>query len=155
MKNLTIIFLVKNDQVLLAMKKRGFGEGKWNGAGGKVETDETIEQALIREAQEEINITPTNYEKVADITFDELHGNERKTMQVHVFTCTQWIGSPEESEEMRPKWFNFDEIPYSSMWSDDQYWLPLVLQGKKAVGTFKLNDQNEVVDYSVETVKNL
>lgn len=154
-KQLTLLFLRRSGEMLLAMKKRGFGEGRWNGVGGKVEADETIEQALIREAQEEINITPTSYEKVADITFDELHENERKTMHVHVFTCTQWIGSPEESEEMRPEWFKITEIPYSQMWSDDQHWLPLVIQDKKVIATFKLNDQNEVVDYNVKTVENL
>jgi len=31
------------------MKKRGFGQGKWNGFGGKVEPNESIEQAAIRE----------------------------------------------------------------------------------------------------------
>lgn len=31
--------------VLLGMKKRGFGAGKWNGFGGKVQPGETIEEA--------------------------------------------------------------------------------------------------------------
>ena len=48
MKQLTLLFLVRDDQILLAMKKRGFGEGRWNGVGGKVEKDETVEQAMIR-----------------------------------------------------------------------------------------------------------
>lgn len=34
MKKVTIVFLVRDDKILLAMKKRGFGEGKWNGVGG-------------------------------------------------------------------------------------------------------------------------
>ena len=38
---------VKN-QILLGMKKRGFGSGKWNGFGGKVEPNETIEEAAKR-----------------------------------------------------------------------------------------------------------
>jgi len=37
MKQTTIIFPIYDDQVLLGMKKRGFGEGKWNGFGGKLE----------------------------------------------------------------------------------------------------------------------
>ncbi len=35
------------------MKKRGFGIGKWNGFGGKIEAGETIEAAAIRELFEE------------------------------------------------------------------------------------------------------
>lgn len=34
--------------VLLGMKKRGFGAGKWNGFGGKVQPGETIEEAARR-----------------------------------------------------------------------------------------------------------
>jgi len=58
---LTLLFLIKDDQILLAMKKRGFGAGRFNGVGGKVEPGETIEQALIRESQEEINVTPIEF----------------------------------------------------------------------------------------------
>lgn len=42
--------------VLLGLKKRGFGTGKWNGFGGKVEPGETIRQAAIREMKEEAGI---------------------------------------------------------------------------------------------------
>ncbi len=41
MRDCTLLFLIKkNDGVItdvcLAMKKRGFGAGRWNGVGGKV-----------------------------------------------------------------------------------------------------------------------
>ena len=48
----TLCFLINNSQVLLAMKKRGFGVGKWNGTGGKVIGDESVEQAAKRETKE-------------------------------------------------------------------------------------------------------
>ena len=35
-KHLTLVFLRDGSKVLLGMKKRGFGAGKWNGFGGKV-----------------------------------------------------------------------------------------------------------------------
>ena len=47
-KLLTLLFVLKPGQVLLGLKKRGFGEGRWNGFGGKVQPDETIEEAAIR-----------------------------------------------------------------------------------------------------------
>ena len=42
--------------VLLGMKKRGFGVGKWNGFGGKVENGETVFDGAMRELQEECSI---------------------------------------------------------------------------------------------------
>ena len=47
-KLLTLLFVVESDRVLLGMKKRGFGAGRWNGFGGKVDLDETIEEAAKR-----------------------------------------------------------------------------------------------------------
>lgn len=149
---LTVLFLMQEDQVLLAMKKRGFGEGKWNGVGGKVEEHESVEAAMIREAQEEINVTPSTYKKVAELTFEEMHIGTRKHMYVTVFTCTAWKDDPTESEEMAPRWFKKDDLPYASMWSDDIHWLPLILEGKKVIAEFVLDDNNAVVKQNVTEV---
>jgi mutator protein MutT len=154
-KTLTLLFLRENNHILLAMKKRGFGEGKWNGVGGKVEAEETIEAAMIRETQEEIGITPTSYEKVGNIRFDEFLDGESTIMHAHVFLSTAWEGEPSESEEMKPKWFAVDEIPYDDMWPDDVYWLPLVLEGNKVTADFKLDENEIITDYAVDTVDEL
>lgn len=45
---LTLAFVEKGDQVLLGMKKRGFGHGRWNGFGGKVEAGENVRDAAAR-----------------------------------------------------------------------------------------------------------
>ncbi|XP_023213973.1 7,8-dihydro-8-oxoguanine triphosphatase-like [Centruroides sculpturatus] len=45
---MTIVLVRESSRVLLGLKKRGFGEGKWNGFGGKVQEGETIEEAAIR-----------------------------------------------------------------------------------------------------------
>ena len=80
---LTTLLLILNDnQILLAEKKRGFGIGKFNGIGGKVEKDETIEEAMIRETQEEIGVTPTDFNRVATITFDEWANDEENTLKM-------------------------------------------------------------------------
>jgi len=44
----TLVVLHNESCVLLGLKKRGFGKGKWNGFGGKVEEGETIAQAAMR-----------------------------------------------------------------------------------------------------------
>lgn len=72
LRQATICLLIKDDQVLLALKKRGFGEGKWNGVGGKVKDGETIEQTAIRETQEEIGVTPVRMERDDQMWSDDI-----------------------------------------------------------------------------------
>ena len=43
----TLLYLVENDNVLLALKKRGFGNGRYNGVGGKVENGETDRKSVV------------------------------------------------------------------------------------------------------------
>lgn len=45
------------------MKKRGFGEGWWNGYGGKVQDGESMTDAMVRELQEESDLVAKNTEK--------------------------------------------------------------------------------------------
>ncbi len=152
-QDLTLLFLIRKDEILLAMKKRGFGAGRWNGVGGKVESDESLEQALIRECQEEIEVTPITFGKVADIIFNEVHEDRRKLMHVSAFTCTEWRGKPVETEEMRPQWFKKNTIPYDDCWSDDRHWLPLVLAGKKVKAQFTMDSHDQVTEHTVTEVE--
>jgi len=133
-KLLTLAMIVKEDQLLLGMKKRGFGEGRWNGFGGKVGEGESIEAAARREVVEEVGLIPLDMQEVGLLTFS--FENEEKVLEVHVFTVTSYEGEPAESEEMQPKWFSVDSIPYAQMWPDDEYWLPLLIAGKKFEGSF-------------------
>ena len=153
MKELTLLFLRRDDEILLALKKRGFGEGRWNGVGGKVERGETVEQALLREAQEEILVTPTAFEQVADLTFDEFFKGEPALMHVHVFIATEWKGTPTETDEMKPDWFKLADIPYDDMWSDDPYWLPLVLENRKIIASFVLDKKDIITSHTVKEVR--
>lgn len=152
MKQVTLLFLVRNDEVLLAMKKRGFGEGRWNGCGGKVESNETIEQAMVRETQEEIGVTPLQYKKVAVHDFVM---EEHEDFEAHTYICTKWEGEPTETEEMAPKWFKKSEIPYKEMWQDDIVWLPAVLQGKTLKTRFTFDAADNMTSAQLTFVTNL
>ena len=47
-KLFSLIFIRKTSEILLGLKKRGFGKNKWNGFGGKVEKGESVLQGAIR-----------------------------------------------------------------------------------------------------------
>lgn len=151
----TLLFLVKDDQILLAMKKRGFGAGKWNGVGGKIEAGESIHDALVRECQEEIGVTPTNWKPVAELDFVQDSTTDPWHMYVHAFISHEWEGEPTESEEMAPKWFTLDAIPYVDMWDDDQYWLPRVLKGELVTGNFIFDENDRMTSHDIQTVESL
>ena len=59
MVDTTLIYIFKGNQVLMAMKKRGYGVGKLCGPGGKLQDGETPLQAAIRETEEEIGCYTT------------------------------------------------------------------------------------------------
>lgn len=154
-KTCTLLFLRRDNQILLAMKKRGFGANLWNGVGGKVDHGETIEEALVRECQEEIGVTPTLYRKVAEHDFLNDTASDPWQMLVHVYFCDEWQGEPTESEEMAPQWFDLADIPYDKMWQDDQMWLPLVLKGKQVQGSFGFDEHDEILSATVTVVQSL
>ncbi|MCL2484165.1 MAG: 8-oxo-dGTP diphosphatase, partial [Firmicutes bacterium] len=120
----TLVLVKESDKILLPMKKRGLGVGKYNGYGGKREEGETIEEAAIRETFEEGNFTPQNLKKVAINTFELFWKGEWMQQECHIFFADSYVGTPAETEEMSPHWFDVDKIPYDKMWSDDIHWLP-------------------------------
>ncbi len=158
MKNTTLLFLVKKQDniisdLVLAMKKRGFGAGRYNGVGGKLDEGETIEQAVIREAYEEIAVTvqENHLQKVAELSFTFPHRPDFNQL-VHVYITESWSGEPTESEEMKPQWYKVQEIPFNTMWPDDIFWLPQMIDGKLIKGSFTFGEGDVVLDCSIEQV---
>jgi len=147
MKEATLCFIVDGDparRILLGLKKRGFGAGKYNGFGGKVNKGESIRAAAVREVEEEtsIRIDPESLRAAGTITFF-FPAEPEFDHHVHLFLASKWEGEPEESEEMSPAWFEVDRIPHERMWGDDAHWLPLVLQGRRIRARFTFASDNE------------
>lgn len=152
----TLLLLRSGDELLLALKKRGFGEGKWNGVGGKIEAGESLEQALIRECIEEIGVTPQSWQSVAELDFiQDAETDDPWHMYIYAYLCDEWEGDPIETEEMMPKWFHVEDIPYHDMWGDDEFWLPYVLDNKKVVGEFSFDIHNKLMSHDVRVVEAL
>ena len=83
--NTTLVLILKNDKILLGEKKRGFAKGTINGIGGKPDPGETIEQAMIRETQEEIGVTPLSYELIGKINFNVWYKGEHVNMFLSIY----------------------------------------------------------------------
>jgi 8-oxo-dGTP diphosphatase/2-hydroxy-dATP diphosphatase len=149
-KILTLCIPIRGDRVLLGMKKRGFGVGRWNGFGGKVEEGETIEEGARREVEEESGIKDGKMERVGimDFSFQE----DEKILEVHIFKLTDFEYKLVETEEMRPEWFDINQIPYDQMWSDDKYWFPVFLENKLFRGKFHFDEPSNS-EYSAKILK--
>lgn len=152
MKTSTLCFLLKDDKILLAMKKRGFGEGKWNGVGGKVSDGEAIPHAALREMEEEIGATAkeSDLKSMGMLRFRS-PTNEKLNWDVHVFFLYVWQGEPRESEEMRPRWYPTNQLPLDSMWPDDKHWFPYLLAGERIIGDFVFDETgDDFLDFSIK-----
>jgi 8-oxo-dGTP pyrophosphatase MutT (NUDIX family) len=157
LRKATLCILVSDGRILLAMKKRGFGTGKWNGAGGKQEAGEDVKTTAVRETVEEIGVVPTSMRKVAVLNFyfPESPKDKDWNQQVHIFLVDGWEGTPKETEEMNPKWFELGKIPYESMWDDDRHWLPKVLEGKNLKGDFIFDKDQKLAGFKIKEVARL
>ncbi len=133
----TLLFIIKDERILLIHKKRGLGKGKINAPGGRLDLGETPIQAAIREVEEEVLVTPTGVQPVGELRFQFCDGY---SLHGYIFTATDYTGTPGETDEALPEWFSLDQIPYDKMWVDDRHWIPLMLAGKTFSGRFIFDD---------------
>ena len=133
----TLMFVIQDGKILLIHKKRGFGKGKINGPGGKLESGETPFACAIRETQEELCITPTGVQFVGELYFQFTDGN---SIHGYVYTATGYKGTPTETDEADPVWFPLAEIPFDCMWEDDSTWIPHLLEGRHFSARYIFDD---------------
>ncbi len=103
-----------------------------NGFGGKIEANESVEEAALRELQEECGLIGGSLNRLGYLVFKMQNMN--LIMRVHVFESWDFSGVVTESEEMRPMWFNEAAVPFEKMWLDDIHWFPFLLAQKRFVG---------------------
>jgi 8-oxo-dGTP diphosphatase len=144
----TLVFVVRDGQVLLIHKKRGLGAGKINGPGGRIDPGETPLECAIREVEEELCVTPTGMREAGVLSFQFVDG-----LSIHgtVFLADDCVGEPRETDEAIPRWTPLDQIPYEKMWQDDRLWIPLMLAGKRFDGRF-IFDGDTMLDQDLRVV---
>ena len=109
--NATLCQIIREDSLLLLKDPGRFGEGKWNGAGGKLVPSESPEHGVVREVEEEtgLMLRSVTMHGVLDFYFGE---KPEPDWVVHVVSSSDFSGEPlEVSEEGALRWFRFDEVP--------------------------------------------
>lgn len=137
---MVLVYPKKGKEVLLGRKKRGFGMLKWNGFGGKVEEGESSEVAAKREMLEESGLRADVLQHVGEVRC--VYPQREHVIQVYF--AVEWTGQVSESEEMFPKWFLFESLPFNDMWEADRQWVPVLLRDEWIDVECQYNDQDRV-----------
>lgn len=87
-----------------AHKARGL---LWEFVGGKVETGETKENALIRECREELAVELS----VGDVFMSVTHAYPDMRIQLTLFNASIKKGVPQKIEHKEIRWITKEEIP--------------------------------------------
>lgn len=108
MKEIKVVAAIIQKENKILATKRGYGEfiNMWEFPGGKIESCETKEQALVREIKEELNIE-INVDKFA-IDIEYQYPNFYLFMSC--FMCSIKEGSIELLEHNDGKWITKEEL---------------------------------------------
>ncbi len=150
-----VCYLRRGNKVLLGLRKKvslGLGENLISGIGGKVGDQpefqyETADEALAREVFEEICVTVTGFRRVGRARFAFPH-KPRWNQDVLAYIVDEWEGEPQETEAIRPLWFDVSELPVARMWDDSKYWVPRVLEGECVDVAFLFDENSKVCEHA-------
>ena len=137
----TLLFVLRDEQVLLIHKKTGHGAGKINAPGGKLELGEGVIACACREVFEEVGLTVHDASVGAEMRFVERDGPQWLGFAL---TATDFSGALKETSEAKPFWCPVQDIPYADMWPDDALWLPKLLDHRvqaPIIGNFLFDNQ--------------
>lgn len=102
-----IILNAQQDQIFITKRPEKLHKGGyWEFPGGKVELGESAEQGLIRELQEEIDITATEMSLFEHFDFDY----PEKSLTFDFFTVTGFAGLPYGKEGQEGKWVAISDL---------------------------------------------
>ena len=120
-----VALIDRDGRVLLAQRPKGKSmAGLWEFPGGKVETGETPEAALIRELEEELGIN-TWKSCLAPLTFAS-HAYDHFHLLMPLFACRKWEGIPIARENQALKWVKKQDLRSYKMPAADKPLVPIL-----------------------------
>ena len=134
-------------QVLLGLKRRGFGAGRIVAPGGKIEPGENPRDAAVRELFEETSlVAETASLSPAARVYFRFPRNRAADMDCTVFLTTVFSGPAVPSAELVPAWYPVGDLPLAGMWDDSALWLGRILAGERFDALVRLAADNAAVD---------
>ena len=120
-----VALIDKDNRVLLAKRPEGKAmAGLWEFPGGKIETGETPEAALVRELQEELGIETWN-SCLAPLTFAS-HSYEDFHLMMPLFACRKWEGIVTAQEGQELAWVHARDLRKYPMPAADIPLIPIL-----------------------------
>ena len=115
--------IIKEDKVLVMQRSNQMTlPGMWEFPGGKVEANETEQEALIREIKEELSVTINILDYINEASYDYEFG----TVQLKVYTAEIISGQITLEEHSDGKWVTADELKNID-------WAPVDIPAAKAL----------------------
>ena len=100
--NVVAAIIKKEDKVFITQRGHGEFKGVWEFPGGKIESGETPEEAIVREIKEELK-SEVKVERLFD-EINDVHGD--RCFNVKFFICSLVSGNLELTEHLDAKWVN-------------------------------------------------
>jgi (d)CTP diphosphatase len=105
-KDVVGALILQDGKILLAQRSCSDLDGKWEFPGGKVETGESNEEALVREILEELGVDVTVTARAASNDFSV----GQKLYSLHCYWCEIVSGEPLSNEHHSLVWVGGDEL---------------------------------------------
>ncbi|MFT6986949.1 MAG: 8-oxo-dGTP diphosphatase [Psychromonas sp.] len=97
------IAIVRNSEnlFLICLRPEDLHQGgKWEFPGGKIEQNETPEQAMCRELSEEVGLNALSYQRIESKFFD--YGD--RELHLHFYLVTKFSGEAQGKQGQPSKW---------------------------------------------------
>ncbi len=113
LRSAVYLFLKKDNRILLLRRfNTGWMDGKYSLVAGHLDGNETVTQAMIREAMEEAKIVVRKENLVPAITIHRKSSDQEYAD--FFFVCEKWegkimIGEPDKCDDL--SWFDIDNLP--------------------------------------------